>query len=147
MSHVRTQIRDEIVSRVTSCVIVGRNVFASRVYPLDESKLPGVCVYTENEEIDEDRGKQSSMQHRSVEVVLEGHDKLTAGVDDQLDAIAAEIETAVFSDRTLGGLAFAVDLDNTEVEIDAETEELIGVIKLTFRVLYLTTEGAPGTAL
>ena len=147
MTHVRTQIRDEAVSRVTSCEIVGRNVYASRIYPLDESKLPGVCVYTENEEIDEEEGKVSKIQYRSVDLVFEGHDKLTAGLDDQLDAISAEIETAIFSDRTMGGLSFAVDLIETEIEVDAETEELIGVIKLIFKVLYLTQEGVPGTAL
>lgn len=145
--HVREQIRDRVVTLVTGLTTTGSRVYPSRKYPLDDDLFPGLCVYTLNEEIDEEEGKLSGIQFRSVDVVIEGYDALTSGLDDALDDIAKEIETALFADRFLSGKVHALDLASTEVDLSVEAVKPVGMIKLIFRARYLTAEGAPTVAL
>jgi len=145
--HARTQIRDKVVTLVTSLTTTGTNVFPSRKYPLSDDVFPGLCVYTLSENIDEEEGKLAGIQFRSVDIVVEGYDALIAGLDDNLDTIAAEVETAVFADRFLTGSLQALDLINTEFDLNVEAEKPVGMIKLTFKAQYLTEEGAPTVTL
>lgn len=145
--HVRTQIRDKAVALVTGLTTTGVNVFPSRKYPLDDDIFPGLCVYTLTEDIDEEEGKAAGIQFRSVDVVIEGYDALVAGLDDNLDTIAAEVETAIFADRFFTGLLKALDLTTTEIDLNVEAAKPVGMIKLTFKAQYLTEEGAPTVAL
>jgi hypothetical protein len=145
--HAREQIRDKVVTKVTSLTTTGTRVYPSRKYPLDDDLFPGLCVYTLNESIDEEEGKLAGIQFRSVDVVIEGYDALVAGLDDKLDDIAAEVETAIFADRFFTGLLKALDLTTTEIDLNVEAAKPVGMIKLTFKAQYLTAEGAPTVAL
>ena len=145
MSHARKDIRDSIVTAVTGLTTTGTRVYASRSYPLDDDNLPGLLVYTVSEDIDEEEGKLAGIQHRSQIIIVEGYDKLTAGLDDKLDTIAEEIETAIFA-ATIPG-SFGLDLLSTQADFEDGLEKTVGKITLTFQVQYLTEEGAPGTAL
>lgn len=145
MSHARSTIRDAFVTALAGLTTTGARVYKSRLYPLDNDNLPGLTVFVTSEEVGEDEGKIARIQHRSCEVVVKGYDKLIAGLDDQLDTIAAEVESAVFNATVPGSIA--LDLVNTESDIETGTEKPVGEITLTFRVQYLTEEGAPNTAL
>ena len=145
MSHVRQQIRDSFFLALTGLTTTGANAYKSRVFPLAEENLPGLIVYTSNEDQDEEEGKQARYQFRQLRVVVEGYDKLTAGLDDQLDDIAAEIETALFA-ATLTGVR-TLDLESSDTEIQEGAEQPVGKIILSFLVQYLTREGAPETAI
>lgn len=147
MSHVRTQIRNSIVTLVTGLTTTGARVYASRLYPLQDDNLPGLCVFTQSEEVDDEEGKNEQLQHRELLVVVAGYDKVISGLDDQLDTIAAEVETAIFADRFLSGLLMSLDLVATEVELNVEQEKPLGKISITFRARYFTSEGAPETVI
>ena len=147
MPHVRKQIRDRVKALVTGLTTTGSRVYASRIYPLQNDNLPGLCIFTENEEIDDEEGKVERLQHRYLNVVVTGHAKVTSGLDDDLDTIAEEVETAVFADRFLNGLAMALDLISIETGFSADAEKPSGEIEIKFRVQYFTAEGAPGTAI
>ena len=49
MAHVRTQIRDAVVTALTGLSQTGDNVFASHKFPMSNNRLPGICIYTGNE--------------------------------------------------------------------------------------------------
>ena len=150
MSHVRQQIRDRAETVLTGLTTTGDNVFASRIYPFqeDDTDLPGLCIYTESEEVrNDDEDTVSGVQVRSMLLVVEGYSILTTGLDDKLDTIAAEVETAIFADQYFNSLAHGTDLVGIETDISADAEKPVGVVRLIFRVYYLTTEGAPETAL
>lgn len=134
---------------MTGLATTGANVYKSRVYPLQSGNLPGLCVFTGPEEIDdnEEDGKVETTQERSVMIVVAGYDKVTAGLDDSLDTMAVEVETAIFADRFLSGLVYGIDLVETDQGLTVEGEQPVGEITLTFRAQYLTDEGAPETPL
>lgn len=145
--HVRTQIRNSFATLVTGLATTGSNVYKTRLYPFQSDNLPGLAVSVESEEVDDEEGKNEQLQHRDAMVVVSGYDKLVAGLDDQLDTISAEVETAVFADRFLSGLLMSLDLVSTETELVVDQEKPLGEITLTFRARYFTSEGAPETVI
>lgn len=142
MTHARKSLRDRVATAVTSLSTTGTKVYKSRVFPLADENLPGLLVFTSIEEINEDEGKQARYQFRNLNIVVEGYDKLSSGLDDKLDTIAEEVETALFA----AGIG-TFDLLTTETSFEEGLEKTVGKITLTFRAQYITQEGAPGTAL
>lgn len=145
MSHARTAIRDAFFEAVDGLTTTGDRAFKSRKMPSGDEYLPGLLVYTDFEEIVEDEENVSSVQTRNLLIIVKGHDKLNAGLDDQLDIIAAEVETAVFA-ASIPNI-YALDLVGTDLETEDGAEKDVGEVELTFRVQYLTQKGAPNTAL
>jgi len=148
MSHVRQQIRDAAVTLVTDLATTENRVYASRLYPVNDSEYPGLCVYTGDEEVESvEISGSGNTQQRTVDLIVEGFDKASGGLDDRLDSIAAEVETVIFTDPYFSDLAKSCELASVVTEMTDEGEKPIGIITLTFRVMYFTIEGAPETAL
>jgi len=146
-AHRRKVIRDDFVSALTGLTTTGSRVYKSRVMPMDDDTLPGLIVYTGAEEIDiEEDSRVARIQERALNIIVEAYDKLPAGLDDNLDKMIGEVETAVFSGAidTVSTIdLIAID----EPDIDAGLEQPVGRVKMTFRVQYLTADGAPTTAI
>ena len=103
MAHARTQIRQALVTRLTGLATTGVNIAADRYHLFDDATLPALRVYAESEDLlDELMGGR---QQRRVTFTVEAIAKQNAALDDTLDQIALEVETAIASERTLGGLA------------------------------------------
>ena len=139
MTHMRKQIGDAVVTAVTGLATTGANVFKSRVYPNEQSKLPLLCIYTLIEESEIITMGTPYKYQRDLEVMIEGYAKATTSLDDALDQISLEVEEAMAADITLGGLAKNTLLGSTEVDMVGEGEVPVGVIKLTYLVRYVTT--------
>lgn len=147
MAHVRQQIREQVVTTVTGLTTTGSNVYDTRVYPLDDGSLPALSVYATDEVIDEDHTEIGSEQQRELQVVIEGRCKDTTQIEDTLDLIAKEVEVAVSADRSLGGLAYDCRLQRTELSVDDEAEQPLGLMRMEWRVWYRVTATDPETAL
>lgn len=141
--HIRKTIRDEVATSVTGLTTTGANVFKSRAMPLQDNNLPGLVVYTSFEAISDEEGRIGTprLQVRALNVDVKAYDKILAGADDQLDTIAAEVETALLdgSLTTMDGL----DLVEIETEVHEGAEQLIGEMTMRFVATYLTYDGAP----
>ena len=137
MTHVRKQIRDSVTTAVTGLATTGTNVFQSRVYPNEAAKLPSLCVYTTTETAEVISLTPPRLM-RTLEVVVEGYAKAKTGLDDTLDTIAVEVEEALAVDITRGGIAHQMKITGTEIGLNEEGEQPIGIIKMTFEVDYVT---------
>ena len=49
-NHIRQQIRERVGTTLTGLTTTGSNVFQSRVYNLEDSKLPAIIIYTKSED-------------------------------------------------------------------------------------------------
>lgn len=146
MSHVRQQIRDAVVTRVTGLTTTGINVFNSRVYSLADEKLPALAVYTKSE--DSGIATMGRKMDRNLDIVIEGYAKGADALGNTLDTIAAEVEAAIGTDGNLSGLGKLNGLKGTEVEFrGGEAEKPIGVVRLTYNIFYQTSAGDAETAL
>lgn len=140
MSHVRKQIRDNIVTTLTGLATTGSKVYKTRVYPLAEGKLPGLCVYTGSETLEASTLTRPRTKTRNLEVFVECYASGVSNVDDALDDICVEVEEALAVDVTRGGKAKDTVVTAAEMEFSGDGEKPVGVARLTVSVLYMTKE-------
>lgn len=143
MTHARRSIREAVATAVTGLTTTGSRVFQSRMRP--QEALPALLVSTGSEEIE---GSLGTVLTRSLEIEIIGVAMAASDVDDTLDAIAEEVESAVQAAGTLGGLVDAPPvLTRIRTDFDDSLEQPVGQISLTYACTYFTNAGAPGTTL
>jgi hypothetical protein len=147
MFHARQRIREAATAQLTGLTAAYDHVYAARVHPLSPAGLPAILVFTNQEQVISESEFAPREQRRTLELVIEAYARLSADVDDQLDQIAAEVETAIAGDVTLGGTARDCELISINTDLFGEGDQFMGLLTLTYHVLYFTTEGAPTVAL
>jgi len=140
MSHLRKQIRDNIITTVTGLATTSTRVYASRVYPLASDKMPGLCVYTNTEEIEFSTLNRPRIQTRTLEVLIEAYALAISGLDDTLDQICLEVEEALDTDVTRGGKAKETKVTSIETEFSGDGEKPAGIARITVAVTYQCRE-------
>lgn len=144
MAHLRQQIRDAVVTAVTGLTTTGSNVSDSRLYRIEESGLPGLFVYTNDEEITY-QTKGTSRQFRSLEVIIDAIAQATSGADDTLDTIIKEVEVAL-ANSTLSGLVKTMTLTRIQALQDADGKQPMAGARIIYTANYHTFENDPETA-
>ena len=139
--HARQTIREAIAALVTGLSTTGANVYQSRVYPHDT--LPCLTLYSINEAVVETIFNGTQM--RELSLIIEGRAKATSNLDDTLDTIAAEVETALMTDQYLTDSVKLIELTETEIDFFDDIEQPAGIVRLTFIVSYRTNETDPTT--
>lgn len=143
MSHVRKQIRDQFVTLLTAGVtLVSSRVYATRVYPLTQAKLPAITVTIGSESsglMTMGATMGSKSLDRTVDIAVSVYENANASLDSAIDAIAVQIEEAIGADFTLGGIAKESVLTSTSIDFSGETEQPVGIATLTFSVRYVTS--------
>ena len=134
MSHARTQIREACAARLLGLATTGDRVKQSRMHPA--IALPCLLVTTNDEEVSP--GTVGGLYQRTVLLVVRGYAKGSETLDDTLDQIALEVETALSAEPR-------AELDKVEIDYDESLEKPVGSISLTYRVTYFTAAGSPGT--
>ena len=76
---------------------------------------------------------------RTVSVNVDIYENATASLDDNLDALAVQVEESIAADFQLNGLAKDAVLVSTEIDFSGESEQPVGVARLTFNVRYVTS--------
>lgn len=146
MAHVRKQIRDAVVTKVTGLATTGTNVFKDAVYPIVSGKLPGIVVSDSKERINRNTLAPVKLL-RTLLVHIEGYATAATGLNDTLDTVLTEVETAMATDLTLGGLALDVELTGADKEISGgDSDKPVGYIRMTYEITYRTAIGSPETS-
>ena len=147
-NHLRRQIRERIATDVTSLSTTGSNVFQSRAYPIEESKLPCLLVF-DSEESAEIRSMGairgiSSELTVNIEGYCQGGDG--AAVMNTLAAIQKEVQIAMQADITINSLARDSYLTSADASVNAEATKPTGSVQMSYLVTYQYMENAPATA-
>jgi hypothetical protein len=151
MSHVRQQIRDEVVTELSSLdPIPFQSVHSTRLYNFRVDQLPALNVYSQGEESEAATmgaalGSNGSNRRNMTRVLLlatECYLSVTDDIDDAMDALAVPVET-VLQDTLLDDLVADVQLTTTTFEIDSAGEVPVAVLTLVWRIVYRTLEGEP----
>ena len=146
-NHLRRQIRERAATTLTGLTTTGSNVFQSRVYPMENAGLPGLCIYTTDEAIEIQSMGGTRHVSRDLTLIVEGYATDSANVDDTLDQIGKEIEIAMSGDITLNDLAQDSYLSSVEITLSGDGSTGIGKITHSYTVVYQTAENAPDAAL
>jgi len=146
MSHVRQQIREAAATVLTGLTTTSTRVFQSRLRPLKDTDLPCLLVNTDDEDIETIGFTVGAQQERSLMLSIRAVAKVSSTLDDTLDTILAEVETALAA-QTLGNRAKGLVLEKISIEMNDELEKPVGIATAQYRVTYYTATGTPGTAL
>lgn len=142
MPHVRKQIRDALITRLTGLATTGTKVYRSRVYPLAEGKLPGIVIYTNSEEVNYLTMRLPRTEERILSVSVEIYVKGVINYDDTLDEVCLEIENALYTDVTLNGLARDSKVISFNSEYNGDGDQPICVGKMDIQITYSVLENS-----
>ena len=92
MAHLRKQIRDNVVTVLTALSTTGSRVYASLVYPMAASNLPGLCVYDRSEKAETSTITRPRIQFRTLTLTVEGFVVANSGLDNALYTIFLQME-------------------------------------------------------
>jgi hypothetical protein len=146
MSHVRQQIREAAATLLTGLATTGARVYQSRIYTLRDTDLPCLLINTDDEQDVTLGPGENSAQERSLQLSIRCVSKQVADLDDKLDTMLAEVETAL-GNQTLSNKAKTLQLESISIEMSDELEKPVGIAAAVFRITYYTATGAPATAL
>lgn len=142
-THVRQQIREAVATLVTGLTTTGSRVHQSRVRPLADTGLPCLLVHSNDTERIEP-ADMDTLQQRELPIVIRGLAKGGDTLDDTLDTIALEVETAMATNPRLSGKAQSSRLVSVDTDFDGSTDKPVGEIQLTYAFTYFVQAGSPG---
>lgn len=146
-NHVRQQIRERVASVLTGLTTTGSNVFQSRIYPLEKSNLPCLSIYTQEEQSRPvELGNEARTISRVLKLRIDGVARATSDIDDILDTIAKEVETAMANDVVTGGLSKGHELTETIISLFGDGEQPVGIVSLLYDIQYFNQENTPDVA-
>jgi hypothetical protein len=145
VSHAIEQIRDALVSALTGLTTTGSRVYRSRLWPRTAASLPCLVVSTESESAELATLHPNPLLQRGLDVQVRGYALATTDLDETLDDIQAEVETAL-GNTTLGGLVKTLTYSGRQVALDDASDQPVGLLTLTFQAVYMTAASSPGTA-
>ena len=142
-NHLRRQIRERVATDLTGLSTTGSNVFQTRIFNLEKSKLPCLLIFTEEEAAEISSMASPRIVFRNLSLVVEGYAAAKANVDDVLDAISKEVETAMAGDVGINSLATDSFLTDVQISYSGEGSKPIGVIRMTYSIQYRNPENTP----
>ena len=145
-NHIRQQIREQVGSTLTGLTTTGSNVFQTRVYPLENTNLPALVIYTKSETSEPLVISANRIMSRELQLIIEVYVKQTSNFDDEVDKICKEVEIALSADTTINGLAKDSFIQSTEIEYNTEGEKPLSYGILTFLTNYYVDETRPDIA-
>jgi len=143
MTHPRKEIRDAAVAAVTGLATTGSNVFASQIYPLADSQLPALRVYTRGDRFGAmereytGAGTDWGKYARTVLLTVEAVVKTSSGYDTTLDAICELVENALevkAAWTSVSGDAVQVSYVGTEIAFSADADRKQAMAMMNYEV-------------
>lgn len=147
MAHVRKSIRDNVVTALTGLTTTGNNVYQTRIYPVAEDKLPGIAIYTRTEDTEYQTITVPRIQERTLSIAVEAYVKALNNYDDTLDAIAAEVEAALYTDLTRGGFAKDTRVVSFDAQFSGDGDQPVAYATIEIQIDYFTEEDDAETAI
>lgn len=141
MAHQRQVIRQAVKDRLVAANTAAQDrVFTTREVPWKRIELPGIAVYAVEETVEDHRTLPRELA-RTLTLAIVGVTSLTEDVDNALDDLAEQIETAIHADPSFGLEADGVDafLASTQIEVVEEQGRPMGAVRLTYAVRYFTS--------
>lgn len=146
MAHERQDIRAAIVARlIAASTGAGSRVSTQRMRPLRKAGLPAILVYSDSEKVSEGSAETSprELTRTAVFVVEAWVSAEASALEDAMDAIALQIETAMDQDLNLAHpstptvpTAFDSTLIGTEFGVDPDGELPMGCVHLEYAITY-----------
>ncbi len=135
--HARTQIRNDIVGCLSTSLPEGVGVIASRRLPLTPQDLPRVLVYTDHEQSEiynESPRVTKNTLDLTIEILVSDSEATERKLDDLCFATESALSAMILENTCISKIV----LKSTTIDSSTQTENLLGIAKMVFEVIYLT---------
>ena len=146
MSHVRTQIHNAIVARLTGLSTTGANVHGRRTRPPTDT-LPLMLVYLGSDAGDLMTVTEDRIEERRAELTIITLCKDGGDMEDLLDQMFLEVQQAIATDPTFGGLVKEIGAPSLEPDVDDSLEKPAGMNRITYPITYYLAGSNPALSL
>jgi hypothetical protein len=136
--HPRSVIRNAIIDQLKNKTDAGSNIYGNRAKPLFDQFLPAILVYAQQENILEDQYDHDghALLKRELEIAIEavilGEDDL----DQRLDNICVQIESALHGFEIENKKSTIIKLKSTQIESSDEGSKVYGAARLIYLAIY-----------
>lgn len=149
--HIRDRIVDAIATLLTGLTTTGGRVYVDRDSdnePLGTDQFPGLTIQ-QRDDTAENLTLGGRVFQRALNLEVVAHVKLVTGTlaRKQLNLINQEIEAALFTDRSLGGLCKYIKPGNFDFSTTGDADLVVARMQMQFQVIYLYAEGVTDTPL
>jgi len=144
MSHAHKLIRDAAKTALTGLTTTGARVFANRLYALADTELPGLRISLDNESVETETVNPYPVQQRTLDLTVECCAKANSALDDAVDQMQLEVETALAAGISVSGKTLDCLLVGSQFD-DAIGLTPVAVKKAVFQVTFFTHSNAPQT--
>jgi len=144
MTHRAESIVERIKTVVTGLTTTSTRVYRGRVYPLQESEVPGLLVYMGQDRIV--NVLSQSLMDSMLSVHIDEVVKATGQVDTTLNLIREQVTIALQADHTLT-LSYVMGIEESgadEPNLSGEGDQRIATMRTTWQVLYRRSRTNPG---
>ena len=139
MSRERKAIRHAVRDLLDGATDAEERVFASRILPARRQELPLIAVYTLDESVDSESLNTAPRElTRNLSLVIEAWVSPGDAPDDRMDDFAQQIEDVMHADPYIGGAVGESILESVETELLEEGDRMMGLVVLTYAVVYRT---------
>jgi hypothetical protein len=139
--HPRQQIREAVANRLKEVNTKAKNrVFTSRAKPIFDQDMPAIIIYTNEENIKQERWDTDGFGAltRELDIFIEAIDKGKEELDDNLDALALEIENALDGWEIPNRKSSILKFIGTDMDMSIDGKSIYGAIRLSFSLSYRT---------
>lgn len=146
MTHIRTQIRGRVKTRLSGSPDAGARVLGRRSLPLPRELAPTFIFAFQNErstDVSMD-GTQERVAELRVTACVKGDAEAT---EDVLDRMGLYAEQRFSADPTLGGLIETYAYQSAEFSFVGEGDQTLCTAAYTFALTYYAKRGDPQTSL
>lgn len=142
--HLHKQIRAAVVTKLTGLTTSGSRVYANRLAPLPDTTSPSLLITLDEERAEGMTIHQPQMVERTLVLSVSAVAKATSGLDDTLDLMSKEVETALASGITVGSRTLDCFYTGMNFE-DEQSDKPVGVKRMTFSIPFTALANAPDT--
>ena len=142
--QLRSKIKAKIKSLLINKTLAGDRVFRDRILPNQD--WPSINIYSHKESLS--MFTQAPKEYKRVlNIVIEGIVKIDcSNVErgevsyEQVELLEHQVEQMLSYDYTLEGLVSNIELDNIEFNMDHEGDTILGTVKMSYSVEYITDD-------
>lgn len=141
MALAAEQVVQAVAARLAGQTVAGTKVYTSRMWPISDSHLPAVKIFAgdENSRLSE---VATRVHEAELEVNVAGLVRSVDELDQDMNALAAEMLEAIFSDEPV---PYDLELTKTLRDVRTEGQADVGQITLQLRAKYFYDAAAPET--
>jgi hypothetical protein len=145
VAHLHRQIVEAVASTLTGLPTSGPRVYTNRLHPMQDAHLPGLRIFLGSETAEPITVSAETILERDLSIIVEACAKAISDVDQVLDAMSLEVESALADGVAVSGKRVPTLYSGMEMELDGEMEKPVGVKRMTFRCLFRAAAMTPDT--